>query len=154
MKHPAPGAQEALEDCAVAIAETVPVVMRFLRCGMRAAAAQVVSIPQFRSLVYLRHHPGASLQALAEHLGVTPPTASALVERLVQRGLVRRTADPRERRRVVLELTPAGARLLERAWRATQARLRQKLASLSPGRLERVREAMKILEEVFRGGDD
>ncbi|MDR5709690.1 MAG: MarR family transcriptional regulator [Armatimonadota bacterium] len=137
----------------MAIAETVPEVMRFLRCQMRAAAAEMGSVPQFRTLVFLRHHPGASLADLAEHLGVTPPTASALVERLVQRGLVHRAADPRERRRVVLGLTPAGARLLERAWRATQARLRQKLASLPPTRLEQLREAMHLLEEVFRRGD-
>ncbi|MCS7173562.1 MAG: MarR family transcriptional regulator [Armatimonadetes bacterium] len=137
----------------MAIAETVPVVMRFLRCQMRAVAADLGSIPQFRTLVFLRHHRGASLADLAEHLGVTPPTASVLVERLVRRGLVHRAADPRERRRVVLELTSAGTRLVERAWRVTRARLRQKLASLPPARVEQLREAMRILEEVFRSGD-
>lgn len=43
--------------------------------------------------------PEASLSALAENLGVSRPTASVLVDRLVQRGLVARGTDPAERRR-------------------------------------------------------
>ncbi len=85
---------------------------------------------------------------------MTPPTASALVERLVQRGLVHRAADPQERRRVVLQLTPAGARLVERAWRATRARLREILSGLPPAQLEQVRHAMQLLQEVLHGGHD
>jgi len=73
---------------------------------MRKAAARILSVPQVRTMIYLKHHRGASLAALAEHLGNSSPTASALVERLVRRGLVHRAPDPRERRRVVLELTP------------------------------------------------
>lgn len=136
------------------VTETVPLVMRFLRQTVRKAAAGILSVPQVRALTYLRHHRGASLAVLAEHLGISSPTASALVERLVRRGLVRRVPDPRERRRVVLDLTPRGVRLLERVLRTTRAHVRRRLVSLEPARLEALRQGMRILQEVFGVGDD
>jgi DNA-binding MarR family transcriptional regulator len=52
-----------------------------------------------------------SLTALARHLGVTPGTMSVAVDRLQKHGYVRRTWDERDRRRVQLRLTDAGARV-------------------------------------------
>src|SRR5881409_3039307 len=85
--------------------------MRVVRSEMRHQGALVVSVPQFRALAFVERHPGVSLAGVAEHLGVTAPTASTIVERLVRRRLVGRVPDPEERRRVVLSLTPAGGRL-------------------------------------------
>lgn len=150
---PSPASEDLLDLCAAEVAETVPLVMRVLRRTMREAAAGILSVPQVRTLIYLKHHEGASLAALAEHLGVSSPTASALVERLVRRELVCRALDPRERRRVVLGLTPAGARLVERVVRTTRAHVRERLASLTPPRLAELCQGMRILQEVFRVGD-
>src|SRR5215510_2417726 len=104
-----------VRQCAGEIMETVPAVMRFLRTEMRHHGTPFLSVPQFRVLVFLYRHPGASLSSVAEHLGVTCPTASVLVDRLVRRGLVDRTTYPQERRRVALTLTATGARHLQQA---------------------------------------
>ena len=45
---------------------------------------------------------------LAERMGLSKPTASQLVDRLVQLGLVARTEDPDDRRRARLSLSDAG----------------------------------------------
>jgi DNA-binding MarR family transcriptional regulator len=50
--------------------------------------------------------------ALAE--GVTQPAMTQLVQRLEREGLVVRSADPTDRRVVLIEVTPAGVELLER----------------------------------------
>lgn len=50
---------------------------------------------------------------LALYLGVTPAAASKSVDRLVQRGLLRRSPSPDDRRAHLLALTDAGRRLLE-----------------------------------------
>ena len=145
-------AAPALADrCAQAVMETVPQVMRAIRDEMRRQGAPLLSIPQLRTLAYLHRSPGACLFRLAEHLGVTRPTASNLVERLVQRGIVARTTDPNERRRVVLTLTPLGAQLFRRTHQSAQAWMTTVLTRLSPAGLRQVMQGMSVLGGPFDG---
>lgn len=143
-----------LDRCTREIAETVPLVMRSLRRQMRQFVA--LSVPQLRTLGYVYRHPGASLSELAGHLGVTPPTASALVERLVQRGLITRVLDQRERRRITLTLTAEGARMMQQAQEAIREHVREKLRGLPPTELRRILGGMQLLGRVFgeEGGKD
>jgi DNA-binding MarR family transcriptional regulator len=48
---------------------------------------------------------------LARRLGMSPASLTRLLERLEGRGLVTRSTDPGDRRRVVVHITPTGARL-------------------------------------------
>jgi DNA-binding MarR family transcriptional regulator len=130
--------------------ETVPRIMRAIRAEMRRQGAPLLSVPQVRSLAFLHRSPGACLSDLAEHLGVSRPTASALVERLVKRGMVTRTTDPRERRRIVLTLTPLGDRHFRRTRRSTQAWMATVLAGQSLHALGRIAEGVLLLEKAFQ----
>jgi len=137
--------------CSQALIEAVPQVMRALHGEMRRHGAPVLSIPQLRVLAYLHHHPGACLFHVAEHLGVSRPTTSIMVERLVRRRMVSRATDPEERRRVVLALTALGARHLERARQSAQAHMATMLARLSPRALERINEGLVLMLDAFEG---
>lgn len=139
------------EQCARAVLETVPQVMRAIRDEMRQQGPPLLSLPQLRTLAYLHCRPGSCLFRLAEHLGVTRPTASSIVERLVRRGMVTRAADPEERRRVVLGLTPMGASHLQRARQSTQAWMATALSRLSPSSLRRIKNGVALLEGPFGG---
>ncbi|MBI4578561.1 MAG: MarR family transcriptional regulator, partial [Planctomycetes bacterium] len=75
-------------QCARHLLATVPVVMRFIRHEMRRHRRGGVTVPQFRALVFVSNHADASLSAMAEHLGLSLPAASRLVQGLVQRGLM------------------------------------------------------------------
>ncbi|MGE5553311.1 MAG: MarR family winged helix-turn-helix transcriptional regulator [Betaproteobacteria bacterium] len=134
------------------IMETVPPIMRFMREEMRRQGAGFgsLSVPQYRCLAFLSRQPGAALSEVASHLGVTPPTASVLVERLVHQGLVKRETFPGERRRHRLTLTPAGGRILEEACGATRQRIEAALGDLSPAELAAVAAALPLLARVFR----
>src|SRR5690349_2776005 len=96
------------EACAALMMETVPSVMRTIRAEMRHRRPCDLSVPQFRALAFIRRHPGASLSDVAEHLGLTLPAASTLVDNLVARDLISRAPNPENRRRVTLTLTPPG----------------------------------------------
>src|SRR4030095_202159 len=74
------------DRCARDVMEIVPVVMRVIRAEMRLRGGRCASVPQLRALGLVHRHPGASLTEVAVHLGVTPATASVLVDRLVRRG--------------------------------------------------------------------
>jgi DNA-binding MarR family transcriptional regulator len=136
------------EQCAAEVMETIPPVMQFLRGEMRKNSS-LLSVPQFRALAFLNRHPGASLSDLAEHLGVTRATASAITERLVQRDLVDRTERPQERRHVVLKLTEAGAEYLQQIRETTHAKIAKMFVSLSESQRLCVVEGLAILSDVL-----
>jgi DNA-binding MarR family transcriptional regulator len=73
-----------------------------------------LSLSQYRVLGFLADGSVMS-SALAERMTVTPPTVTSLSDALVARGLVERLADPRDRRRLPLALTPDGEALLLKA---------------------------------------
>jgi len=136
--------------CARDVMDAVPLVMRFVRGEMRRPGALFVSVPQFRVLNFVNRHPKTSLTDVAAHLGVTPATASVIVDRLVRRELVARTADPRERRRVVLTLTRLGTRRFAAARSVTRRRVAHNLAGMSAVELRTVSVAAGLLARVFR----
>ncbi|MDZ8050822.1 MAG: MarR family winged helix-turn-helix transcriptional regulator [Aulosira sp. ZfuVER01] len=137
------------EECAARVMETVPLLMRFIRADMRSHNAESLSIPQLRSLAFLNRNPGASLSAVAEHLGVTCATASTTIERLVQRSLVQRTDHPQERRRIVLNLTEEGKLLLKQSQDKTRTHIADILESLTPEEVSHVEEGLALLKNVF-----
>ncbi|MEV2242293.1 MarR family transcriptional regulator [Micromonospora sp. NPDC049891] len=71
-----------------------------------------VSPTQLRVLSLLSTRPEINVNRLAELLDVVPSSASRLCDRLEAIGLVRRTADPRDRREVRLVPTAAAEVLL------------------------------------------
>ena len=73
----------------------------------------LVSEKHVQILDHLDEVLAVSLSSLASHMGVTPGTMSVAVDRLVKRGFVARTPDVVDRRRVLLRLTEAGARICE-----------------------------------------
>jgi len=139
----------AAERCARQILEVVPRAMRLLREEMRSGIGLGLSVPQFRLLAFLDRSPGASLSAVSAFIGIAGPTASTMVERLVRRGLVRRGEDPRERRRVMLELTRAGAVLLERARTRARGRMAERLSALTGAELAALQGGLELLARAL-----
>jgi len=58
---------------------------------------------------------------LSELVGIDPRNAVPVIDLLHQRGLIRRTGDPTDRRRRAIALTPAGQRLLDDLRQAADA---------------------------------
>jgi DNA-binding MarR family transcriptional regulator len=88
---------------------------------------------------------GLRVSDLARRLGVSLPTASALVDRLVERGLVDRREDPHDRRQHRLRLAPDGDRLLTRFFEGSRARSRRLFAELPEHELEVVLQGIRYL---------
>jgi DNA-binding MarR family transcriptional regulator len=149
-RPPAGAEKPSAEGCAREIMETVPRVMRFIRREMRRQGSPHLSVPQLRTLVFLNLYPGADLSSVAEHLGVTRPTASAIVNRLVQRGLVNRAGHPSERRCIALTLTREGAQKLQCVRESACAIVAGMLAGRSSMELRAIMEGVSLLGSVFK----
>lgn len=138
------------DQCAHALMETMHPIMQFVRTEMRSQREPSLSVPQFRLLAFLNRHPGASLSEVAEHLGVTRATASAMTDRLVQRNWVNRTADPQERRQIMLTLTDSGRTHLEQMRDSTRRRIAELLNQLTSEELADVSAGLTLLGQVFK----
>lgn len=130
--------------------EAMPVIMQFVRVEMRRQRAPSLSVPQFRVLAFLSHNPDSSLSDVAEHIGITRATASPLIDRLVQRGLVDRREDPTERRHIQLKLTSEGHDRLEEIRNSTRQKLAELLDEMTSEELEQVSAGLALLSRVFK----
>ncbi|SRR5579871_1573060 len=138
--------------CAARLVEVAPLVVRFIRGQMRRQMPGL-TMAQFRAMSYLYRRPGCSLRALAAHLGVTPPTCSALVARLVVRGVVTRAPNPASRREVALHLTPGGRAQFEAATEAARRRTARVLAELPSTTVRRLTQDLHELWAAFAAAE-
>ena len=95
----------------LAEAETIErhlrVIRRLMRASLRAdLRLEPLTRPQMHALEALVRHGAMSLKALSRHLALAHSTVSGIMDRLEQRGLVRREPDPADRRGVRLSVTP------------------------------------------------
>jgi DNA-binding MarR family transcriptional regulator len=131
------------------ILDVVPVIMRTIRNEMRSQRSKDLTVPLFRSLLFLERHPGVALLDLAGHLGLTSPSVCKIVDGLVEHALVKRQHSNTDRRKITLVLTPEGQEVLDEARTYTQARLADLLAALSAEQCETVFQALQIIQPLF-----
>jgi DNA-binding MarR family transcriptional regulator len=108
-------------------------------------AKRLVSAHQASILDHLDRIEAITMMGLARHMGVTLSTMSLNIERLVRRGYVSRTRDPRDRRRAQLLLTNAGLRLREASSVLDAGRVRAMLAGMGPEQRKRGLEGLELL---------
>lgn len=128
-------------------------IRRFSRFSEQQARARNIPPQQHLLLLMVRGHssyPCVSIGDLANQLQLRPHSASLLVARGVKRGLLIRTDDTSDRRRVLVSLTDVGQRLLEEITLAN----RQELQRLG-GALFRdsFMHALRVRNEETANGD-
>ena len=109
---------------------------------------QDLPVGQARTLIHLSVAGRRRMGELAEDLGVKLPTATRIVDRLVERGLVERSASPEDRRVVWVEPTPEGAALAEAARRFRRGVMVARLERLSDDQRAAVAAALELLARV------
>ena len=70
--------------------------------------------PEIQTMRFVAEHMGCKLAELAEHLAVVPTTASSIVDRLVERGFIRRDRPETNRRAIAVAVTEAGEKAFSR----------------------------------------
>ena len=140
---------QVVQSAAQQVLEVVPLVMRTIRGKLRKHRAADISVPQFRALGYINRNEGASLSDLADHIGLTLPSMSKLVDGLVIRKLVTRTAHSQDRRRMCLSLTAQGREELKASYKHTEKFLTGILSGLTEEELKTVSHAMRVLRGLF-----
>jgi DNA-binding MarR family transcriptional regulator len=76
--------------------------------GLLLEPAHDLTLHQLRVLFHLHYHGDRTMGQISAKLQVSDPTATGVIDRLVERELVERAADPDDRRRVLVRLTASG----------------------------------------------
>ncbi len=92
--------------------------------------------PQFAALVKIRDFGVVSQNRLGRAVAMDPATCQGVVQRLFAKKLIGRKADPEDRRRALLSLTPDGEALLKRLLPSGLEVSRQLLEPLSKAEQE------------------
>ena len=96
--------------------------------------AQFDMVPSdFGVLEALLHKGPLTVKQIGEKVLLTSGSMTAAVDRLEKRGLVKRGEDARDRRARVIDLTPAGRELIERAFACHRDAMERALEGFSEG---------------------
>jgi DNA-binding MarR family transcriptional regulator len=129
------------------------VVTRLAR-RLRQQGETAASPTQLAVLATVERGGPLTLGELAAVERVQPPTITAAVGRLEDRGLVQRRTDPVDRRVALVEVTRQGRRLLDESRSRKTAYLERRLAALGPDERDTLERAAVILERILEEDTD
>lgn len=131
-------------------AELRPLVFQLYRAVRYAAPRLRLSASQGSALATLVGAGPMRIGQLADAEGVRLPSMTEIVARLERAGLVRRRADPVDRRGVLVEVTPAGLARYQEAAAAREQFLRERLTELSPADLAAIERALPAMRQILQ----
>jgi DNA-binding MarR family transcriptional regulator len=126
-----------------------PVLLQLARQLRREVHPLGVTGGQVSLLVAIKHSPGIGLRELAAREGISPAGMSGHVDRLEAARLVRRGAVGGDKRRVGLELTDAGMRVLRLVRSRRTAWLAARLKNLTPEQIAAIDAAIEALAQLL-----
>ncbi|HSK66024.1 MAG TPA: MarR family transcriptional regulator [Anaerolineales bacterium] len=103
------------------------------------------SMAQFFLLMHVYYKRQCGISNLSEHMEITAPAASQLVDKLVQAGMLERAEDPHDRRAKQVTLTHKGRQLIEKSIHERFRWLESLVQGLSAAERSTVSEALRIL---------
>jgi DNA-binding MarR family transcriptional regulator len=109
-----------------------------------------VSPNQFLVLMALAETGPVCQQFLAGVIGIDPRNIVPILDSLEARGLVSRETDPADRRRRVIDLTPAGQRIVAELSALGEQTERELLASVPPADQESLRRILRTVLDAAR----
>jgi DNA-binding MarR family transcriptional regulator len=105
------------------------------------------SMSQIGALFAIHRQGTCAVNDIGEYLGISPPAASQMLNRLVEQGLIQRTEDPEDRRLKRLVLTDKGQETVQQSIRARQHWLQRLAESLTMEEQAEVSAALDLLNE-------
>ena len=132
-QNPAEGAEESGPDLRFLFSELVRLETELWDAveGRLRGDFDVV-LPVFEFLQVISRNPACRVQDIAAELSITVGGTSKIVDRIEAAGYCARQANPHDRRSSIIQLTPAGERLLPKLTAAVDDELRSRLSSGLP----------------------
>jgi DNA-binding MarR family transcriptional regulator len=137
---------EGARDVIRLVADIVTLVEPRLLAAWRATG---ITFSQRRLLRQLREGPRAAGE-VASSLGISPPALTRQLTRLEERGVVSRTTDTSDRRKVIVDLTAEGRRVLTGYQVFTGSPMARAARHLTAAQRQSVIESLALLVKLAR----
>ena len=126
--------------------EVIPRAMRNVRTEIRKVTGNEFTTP----LAKMSREPSSN-QELADWLGVSAPTLTKMIDKLVERGLVSRgaVATGADRRQICIRVTAKGNEQVTKVRSAVQRSFAKRLASLPAARKRELVSGLNVLKGLF-----
>jgi len=132
MQTNVPGPAQPVEDVIDAVLSASRVLVAVAARSL-ADVAEEVTLTQYRTLIVLASRGPQNLAGLAEAVDVTPATATRMCDRLVKKELIKRSAEPDDRRHVRLALTKKGLALVTKVTKRRRREIENIVEAIAPG---------------------
>jgi DNA-binding MarR family transcriptional regulator len=123
-------------------------VGRLARRLRQQSAEDDLTLSQASVLATLERHGPLAMSEVAAHERISKPSATGIVGRLVDKGLVERAPDPDDARSSIVTITPEGLRLLNRRRRQRTEYLARRIDALDAGDRAVLERAVPLLEKI------
>lgn len=141
-------AEEALVDRALPL---LPEIGKLLYAAVaRHPRAHGLSLGQIKATTFLALHGRRGVGEIAAGIGVSLPTASELVDRLVEIGFVERGPNPADRRQVLVWLTPEAQAFKREMHALRRGQVLAAMARLEPSERPVFVRSLEALVEALR----
>jgi DNA-binding MarR family transcriptional regulator len=104
-----------------------------------------VTMPQLKILLLLYIHGPFRMSALANELKVTLPTATSLVDKLVDKNYIQRDTQSDDRRVVLCKLSEGGQKAISGIWVSSRNRCQQILLAVDLEKLNMFKAALEAM---------
>lgn len=104
-----------------------------------------LTVSQIHALIFLKKHPSAQMSEIAKEFKIELPSATSLINKLVDTKLVERKPDEKDRRLVRIALTNQGEQLLAEAMKERSKKITHTLSYLSESDKKQLSRIIKQL---------
>lgn len=101
------------------------------------------------TLHYISESRRPTMQEVAKFLSITPPSATSLIDGLIQSGMVTRVSDASDRRMIRLEISLKGKQILGKTHKEMMLHIRQVLEKLDSKDIDDLIRIMKKLQKAY-----
>ena len=111
-----------------------------------------LSVGQVHAIRLIRKHEELAMSELADLLGVSPPSASTMVDRLVDKGVLSREHSTEDRRKVVVRISPEAVKKIELVESSIIQLFEGLVAKLGPETTQQWCQVLKRINTVLSDG--
>jgi DNA-binding MarR family transcriptional regulator len=106
---------------------------------------------QLKCLLFIDYEGSTNFKTLADALGVTPPSVTGIIDRLVEQGLISREENAENRRMQILKTTEKGRSQIDKLLESRRSRMTAYLEKMNLRDLSALARVAKNLARVTEG---
>ncbi len=142
-----PADHKKLESIAEDLFVTFPMFLRRVSRDEANLAARTHDPSRFLLGAIQKHGP-VPMSSIGTRMGISKPYMTALVNKLIDEGYVRRFPDAQDRRVINVTITKAGKEALAEFMKTTKTIVVRNLSTLSPAEIAALRESVETMKTI------